>query len=159
VLDNAGTGPGAARNTGVLASTGALLGFLDADDLATPSRIRVQAALLDDPALDAVAGLAGDFSADPGTTGPARRTFTPGTLLLRRTTWDRVGPLDDSLAAGEMVDWVARSRRLGTAWGSHDDLVLLRRVHGANLSGSEAARAGYLDLARAAVRRARGEQT
>ena len=56
-----------------------------------------------------------------------------------------------------MVDWVARARRLGVAWALHDDLVLLRRVHGDNLSGSARARAGYLDLARAAVRRSRGE--
>ena len=159
VVANSGTGPGAARNTGIAASTGALVGFLDADDLATPARLRVQAGLLvADEAIDAAAGLARDFATDPGEHGEERHTFTPGTLLLRRTTWDRVGPLDESLAAGEVVDWVARARRLGVTWGLHDDLVLHRRVHGGNLSGSVDARAGYLDLARAAVRRHREEQ-
>jgi len=68
-----------------------------------------------------------------------------------------VGDLDETLAAGELVDWVARARRLGVRWALHDDVVLLRRVHGANHSGSERARAGYLELARSAIRRSRGQ--
>ena len=91
-------------------------------------------------------------------TTPALRTFTAGTLLVRRTTWERVGELDEALVAGEFVDWVARARRSEVRWALHDDVVLLRRVHDANHSGSERARAGYLDLARGAIRRQRDQR-
>ena len=159
VVTNRGHGPAAARNTGVAATVGELVGFLDADDVATPDRLRLQAGLLETGAdLEIAAGLARDVL-DPmvPSTTPGLRTFTAGTMLVRRTTWARVGDLDDALVAGEVVDWVARARRLGVRWALHDDVVLLRRVHGANHSGSEQARAGYLDLARAAIRRSRGQ--
>ena len=159
VVTNRGHGPAAARNTGVAATAGELVGFLDADDVATPERLRIQAGLLEaDAAAEVAAGLARDVP-DPAvaSTSPARHTFTAGTLLLRRTTWERVGDLDETLVAGELVDWVARARRLDVRWVRHDDLVLLRRVHDANHSGSDRARAGYLDLARAAIRRSRGQ--
>jgi glycosyltransferase involved in cell wall biosynthesis len=157
VLTNRGRGPASARNTGVAATTGELVGFLDADDVATPDRLRVQAGLFEaDRRLEVAAGLARDVL-DPAesSTSPALRTFTAGTLLVRRTTWERVGDLDETLVAGEIVDWVARARRLDVRWALHDDVVLLRRLHDANHSGSERARAGYLDLARSAIRRNR----
>ena len=159
VVTNRGHGPAAARNTGVAATLADLIGFLDADDVATPERLAVQARLLEaDPALEVAAGLAIDVT-DPAAppAGPAERTFTAGTLLVRRATWDRIGPLDETLVAGEVVDWVARARRLGVRWALHDDVVLLRRLHADNHSGSERARAGYLALARAAIQRSRGQ--
>ncbi len=159
VLPNRGHGPAAARNTGVAATTGELVGFLDADDVAVPDRLLVQAGLLEaDDGLDVAAGLARDVvDPDHPPTAPALRTFTAGTLLVRRSTWERVGPLDEALGAGEVVEWVARARRAEVRWALHDDVVLLRRVHDANHSASDRARAGYLDLARAAIRRQRGE--
>jgi len=159
VVTSHGRGPAAARNTGVAASAGELVGFLDADDVATPDRLRIQAGLLEaDAAADIAAGLARQVQDPAGpAVAPALHTFTAGTLLLRRRTWERVGDLDETLVAGELVDWVARARRLDVRWVRHDDVVLLRRVHDANHSGSERARAGYLDLARAAIRRSRAQ--
>lgn len=163
VITNPGHGPAAARNAGVAASRGELIGFLDADDAATPQRLRVQAALLDDPAIDGAAGLSRNVAdrspAIPSAehAGEPFRPFTPGTLLLRRAAWHRAGPLDESLLVGDTVEWAVRALRI-LRWAEHDDVVLLRRVHGENLSASEAAAGGYLRMAHAAIARRRAAE-
>ena len=46
VIQQANSGPGAARNNGVQASTGELLAFIDSDDLWDPTKIEQQVAIL-----------------------------------------------------------------------------------------------------------------
>src|ERR1700712_4627467 len=119
VLRLAPNGPRAARNAGVAASSGDLVGFLDADDAALPQRLSSQSAALDaDPTLDGVAGLASNVRDDSPAIPDAlaadapMRPFTAGTLLLRRAALERVGPFDETLASGEVVAWVTRARQL-----------------------------------------------
>jgi glycosyltransferase involved in cell wall biosynthesis len=165
VVRRAAEGPAAARNAGVARATGELIGFLDADDAATPRALLAQEAALalalPGGGADVAAGLARNVPDDgPGVPDASRardavRSYALGTLLVRRAALDRVGPLDPMLVGGEGVDWVARARRAGLRFAEHDEVVLLRRDHGANFSTSERARAGYLQLARAAILRRR----
>ncbi len=157
-------GPAAARNAGVELARGEAIAFLDADDLAEPSRLAIQGALLAaDPELLGVSGLMhtfltperedelrGRYACPP----EALRSYTPGTLLIRRAAFLATGGLDTSLSGGEVVDWVRRCRADGLRFHEHDDVVLRRRIHGDNLSlRREQLHAGYLAAARAAVAR------
>jgi glycosyltransferase involved in cell wall biosynthesis len=153
------SGPAAARNAGVAASSAPLVAFLDADDLMEPTRLAVQVAALRDPA--ALAGVLGwitpfgDGSPDlPGAPVPG---YLAGALMVRRTAFGEVGPFDPTLAAGEFGDWHLRARDLGLRIEVLAVPVIRRRAHDANLTRDvDALAGGYLRVARLALERRRG---
>lgn len=162
VVRRAAEGPAAARNAGAQLARGEAIAFLDADDLADASRLEIQTRLLAAaPDAVGVAGMMRTFLT-PEREAELRdryacppdpvRSFTPGTLLLRREAFLATGGLDTTLPGGEVVDWVRRCRAGGLVLAEHDDVVLRRRIHGDNLSlRREQLHAGYLAAARAAV--------
>jgi glycosyltransferase involved in cell wall biosynthesis len=132
---------GPPRNEGVEATTSPLLAFLDADDLWAPDKLERQVARLEEPdEPDLVFGEMEEF-VSPDAAGlpsvpPARpRQPAPliGLLLLRRTTFEAVGPFREDLLANEL-EWMARARRLGVREVSAPGAVLRRRVHATNHS-------------------------
>ena len=150
------TGVSAARNAGARAATAELIGFLDADDLAAPRRLELQVAAID--GFDAVVGHAENF-AMRGTEGlrfaeGPRPGYLPGALLIRRGAFEALGGFDESLPAGEVPDFFSRASELRVR--VLDDVVLHRRVHGANTSIRDPdLHAGYLEVARRAIARRR----
>jgi glycosyltransferase involved in cell wall biosynthesis len=161
VLEVPACGPGAARNVGVAQARCPLLAFLDADDLASPSRFEVLAARLRaDPTLDGVVGAVETF-VSPDRPDLAETALPPvrvgrhaGTVLLRRSAFDRVGPFDEDPVGGpEVVDWFARAADRGLTIGTVDDVVLRRRIHGDNLTMRVASRVDLVRTARAAFLR------
>jgi glycosyltransferase involved in cell wall biosynthesis len=143
-------GPASARNAGVAAGSGELLGFLDADDLATPRRLALQVDALADPAYDAVIGHVQRFH-ERGGTEPPRPGWHVGAMLMRRAAFT---PFDESLDGGETVEWLSRlpAARVRVL----DEVVLLRRVHGANTTLTDRAwQTSYLEIARRAIVRSR----
>jgi glycosyltransferase involved in cell wall biosynthesis len=125
-------GAAAARNAGVRASRGSVIVFLDADT--RPADDRLIAEHLATLAASPTTGIAGGaITHDPEQSGllpfaenatglfnwhnrlPARSlTFQPtGNMAFRRTLFDAVGPLDESLLWLEDFEFNARVRRAG----------------------------------------------
>lgn len=161
-------GIGEARNRGINRSTGEFLAFLDADDLFEPGRLARQVSVLArDPFLEAVFGRVSEF-VDPLATEGARALMRSPkeafpshmvwAMLIRRTSFERVGPFATGQAA-EAVEWYARALHAGLRSTMIDELVLRRRLHGANVGlASEGARRGYVQVAKAALDRRRSER-
>ncbi len=142
-------GPGlapAARNDGVAAATGSILAFLDADDTWAPDRLASQLPVLTAPgAPDLVFGHVEEFvspelSATQRQGLPAARGVVPGrvitTMLVWRSTFERVGRFDPQLPAADFLDWLARARALGLTEAMLDGVVAGRRIHPGNTQWS-----------------------
>ena len=66
-------------------------------------------------------------------------TFSPCTMLARRTVFDRIGLFDTELRRGEDTDWYLRMMMRKISYEVLPDIALQRRVHGANLSAQRQA--------------------
>jgi glycosyltransferase involved in cell wall biosynthesis len=162
-------GQGSARNRALRCSTGELIAFLDADDLFEPGRLERQvAAFVDDPSLDAAFGRVAEF-VEPSRSGPApplrrARPETPSYLvtaaLIRRAALERIGPFATDLHVNVTVEWIARARDAGLRTVMLDDVVLRRRLHGANIgiTNWDAGRE-LVQIARASLERRRSAAT
>ena len=166
VLRQPHRGIGATFNAAVSASSGELIATIDADDLWLPGKTDAQLHELHaDPSLDAVLGYAREFlspdlPAEASTRWACRSSPVPGflrsTMIVRRSAWHRVGPFDTDLAVGEFVAWYARAVAAGLRTKVLPQVVLARRIHGANTVLRERdARADYLKIVTAALHRRR----
>ena len=168
VLRQAHGGIGAAFNAAVTASSGELLAAIDADDLWVPGKTQAQLrALIADPSLDGVFGHAFEF-VSPDVAAELRRRWrwsaSPvparlrGAMMLRRSAWDRVGPLPTDLRVGEFVAWYARAVDAGLRMQVLPQVVLARRIHGQNtvLQATEAP-GDYLRLVKVTLDRRRAD--
>jgi glycosyltransferase involved in cell wall biosynthesis len=140
-----------ARNTGIAAARGALVGFLDADDLWLPDKLSLQVAFLDARA-EAALVYADAVFFDEGTqrtvgTHAARHAHPSGriltallfdnpisspTPLVRRTALAQAGGFDESLQACEDWDmWI----RIARCAEIHciDQPLAVYRLHGDNM--------------------------
>ncbi len=124
-------GGAAARNTGVRASTGDWVAFLDADDRWHPEKLERQISAMETAGPNVVASVTGFtlFSDDsrhaevyrPGTLVPLLDVLADGcsvspgsTLMVARRVFDDIGMLDQNLRRLEDWDWLIRfSRRHG----------------------------------------------
>jgi GT2 family glycosyltransferase len=67
----------------------------------------------------------------------ARQTvafFSFGAGLFRRACFDRAGPLSEDLRDTEDADWFLRAKEAGLAWLVLDEVALIYRRHGANMT-------------------------
>lgn len=113
VINRQNGGPGAARQTGVDASRGDFIQFLDSDDLLLPGKIRIQVcALLSDSAAGIAYGrtlyeVDGERRPSPENwSGEESRTIFPG-ILVRRF-WDTSNPLYRRSTLNKVGPWAPR---------------------------------------------------
>lgn len=171
-------GPSAARNAGIAASQGELIGFLDADDVWPPGSLAARVAMLDrcpDAAL--VFGDCRQFDER----GPDQRTLfeagapgataweqggivpdayerllddnfiTTGSVVARRADLVAAGGFAEDLRLVEDLElWLRLARRHPIAWCPQ--VCLLRRRHATNLSRDpDAMSLAYLEVLRRQV--------
>ncbi len=140
----ANAGASVARNHGVEVCRGEMLAFLDADDLWTPDKLRLQMASLERGDGDMIFGNVEEF-ASPAVTLPGASAVTlpgasavtlPGasavTLLMRRTAFERVGRFNADLRIGEFIDWYARAIDIGMKPAMLPQVLTRRRLHAHN---------------------------
>ncbi len=154
-------GEAAARNRGIRESSAPLIAFLDQDDLWQPRKLAVQVPALEaDPSIDMVFGQHRLIVEDDtrwfrqDALGKTLTAELPGSLLVRRSAFDRLGLFREDMKRGSDVDWILRARDAGMNLLLVEEVLLLRRMHGANSSiDGELFVAELLRAARASVRR------
>ncbi len=152
-------GSSAARNRGVALASGELYSFLDADDVFCAGKISLQVeALARDPALEIVFAHMLNFH-DPSSAAPGPTASIPGvpaTMLIRRASFQRVGPFDESVSLAEFIEWLIRARELGVREKLLSQVLLRRRIHDDNKSVRRRdERVEYVRLIKAALDRRR----
>lgn len=138
-------GVAAARNHGIEVAHGEFFAFLDQDDLWTPEKLKLQIDFfLNDPELG-YSLTQQQFFLDPGASLPAwfrkellstvHTGWVLGTLVVRRSAFEQVGNFATGYSAASDGDWFFRAKALGIPMAVVPELLLRKRIHGANESG------------------------
>jgi glycosyltransferase involved in cell wall biosynthesis len=143
VITQNNAGQAAAYNAALVRAHGAYLAFNDADDLWAVGRLQHQLSGLGaDPALDGIFGASRQFispeldGTQQAMLAPATETLAgrlPACLLIRRASFDRVGPFDPKLRYAHFYQWLSEANALGLALGNDPRVVHLRRLHPNNI--------------------------
>lgn len=135
-------GPAAARNAGIALATGAVIGFLDADDLWLPHKLAVQMAeLTRSPETMICLARMMHFreSAAPG--GPVAEapggSFSTCTMLVRAPVFGQIGGFDPRLRSAEDTEWFCRVMAGGIRYTVLPDILIRRRLHDRNLTRTD----------------------
>ena len=167
-LRQANAGQATARNLGVDTSDGAFIAFLDADDLWHPEKLSRQLArFVARPELDYAVTHVQNFwehelqSEEEQFRGHPRSQPMPGyvtgTLLARRSVFERIGGFDTSLGHADKTEWFLRAQSKGAVHELLPEVLMFRRLHPGNRSRALASnsRDEYLRLLKVVLDRRR----
>jgi glycosyltransferase involved in cell wall biosynthesis len=132
-----------ALNHGVHESRGALMSFLDADDMWSPNRLGLQlGAFGRHPEVDMIFGYVEQFIS-PELESPEKerliiRTrelpgYFKGSMLIKKESFWRVGLFDKNSGNGDFIDWYMRAQEQNLQSVMLPDVLTMRRIHGNNL--------------------------
>ena len=146
IIKQRNKGAAAARNRGLQSCRGEFISFLDADDYWVVYKTQRQVSyILNHPKIHCVVGRFQNFF-EPGADIPSginKNDFldeklgkmpTLGTLLVRRSVFDKVGLFNPKLRIENDFDWLVRIRDAGITIPFMDEILMFRRLHGNNIS-------------------------
>ena len=163
-------GPAIARNCGVREARGELIAFNDADDIWLPQKLERQvASFAANPGLGCSLTRLELFWEDEvaweeeGVRAAGRAESVPGyaaiTMLAPRSTFDRVGLLDEDRRYSDAVEWLMRVRDGGLEVEMLDEVLVRHRRRAGSLSReSERGSREFLDLVRERLHKRQGQE-
>jgi glycosyltransferase involved in cell wall biosynthesis len=138
------SGVAATRNFGIRHARGALLAFIDQDDIWLPEKLAIQFDCLSrDPELDYTLTMMCN-QLDENTSKPTwlepeqldkkQPGLLPSSLLARRRAFDSIGLFDEKLINASDLDWFIRADKAGLKRKLCEQVLLIRRIHETNAS-------------------------
>lgn len=166
VINQVNQGVASAMNQGLKLAKSEFFAFIDADDIWVSDSLEIQMkALTRDPHADGVVSWMKEFIC-PSLSAPDMERFKPrniqqawvsGATLVHRRIYDQIGGLNSQLRIGAWIDWIDRARLSGFAFTTHEQVLLMRRLHPNSLSVQygKSPKEGMMDVVRLALERRR----
>ncbi len=156
VRHNTNKGPVVAKNTGLGIASGNFIMFHDADDVMEPNSLSILYDRLSaDNSYFAIMAKVRDFVSPDIEEDEKKKNviredayyglFT-GAVLMRRSVWDIIGKFDESVTAGEIIDWQNKMDRNALSIKKIDFISCNRRIHTTNF-GKTQQKKEYTDYA------------
>lgn len=136
-------GAAKARNTGINLAKGDYLTFLDADDLWTENKLKLQVqAFNNHPELDMVFGYVKQFISPELSDDIKNKIYCPselmkgyhiGTMMVKKDAFLRIGKFDENWQITDFIDWYLKATEKGLQSYMCPEILLKRRLHNTNI--------------------------